>query len=411
MAGSFIEGRIFEKLIEYGSLSKWKTVPMTQTEWSEDNNPLVRIEKKQQKSNDNSCSLNDLLKKLRLLRIDCALLHNSVENSLLTGGICKKYTVRRKDPSETTIVFNGNVYKKTTKYVHPTSRRFRRILSAPSPLLSRRRAQPRPSSSRASSADHSSISTSSTVRTVQKRRKPWVPRTTVPEPFQMTVREASEPRRLTYSEKFVYKMLEEKLQREEQEKKERKKRFKAHPVPFTTYVPETNFYVGKLKRKSTQVAKVKGTRKNGVAKETSEKKKFHSTPIPLSTFIRPSTSAEDLRKLNRHQRAIELLTSASEPFGLEDHSIRWHVRNRIRHVPRCFQPKNGAMTTKRHIRSKSMPDFSKLHEKFREKLERAKSKPAATITQPFHFGKNNWTEEVDAEFKKLRKAFEDYKNK
>ncbi|KAI1720677.1 protein fam [Ditylenchus destructor] len=289
---------------------------MTQTEWSEDNNPLVRIEKKQQKNNNN-CSLNELLKKLRLLRIDCALLHNTVENSLLTGGICKKYTVRRKDPSETTIVFNGNVYKKTPKYVRPASRRFRRICTAPSPLLSRRRAQPRPSSSRASSTDYSSISTSSTVGTVQKRRKPWVPQTTVPEPFQMTIREASEPRRLTYSEKFIYKMLEEKLQKEEQERKERRKRFKAHPVPLTTYVPETNYYVGKLKRKTTQVAKVTGTRKNGIAKETSEKKKFHSTPIPLSTFIRPSTSADDLRKLYRHQRAIELLTSASEPFGLE----------------------------------------------------------------------------------------------
>lgn len=103
-------------------------------------------------------------------------------------------------------------------------------------------------------------------------------------------------------------------------------------MPLTTYVPETNYYVGvifenilicsyetiqKLKRKTTQAAKVTGTRKNGIAKETSEKKKFHSTPIPLSTFIRPSTSADDLRKLYRHQRAIELLTSASEPFGLE----------------------------------------------------------------------------------------------
>lgn len=42
-------------------------------------------------------------------------------------------------------------------------------------------------------------------------------------------------------------------------------------------------------------------------------KKFHSNPVPLSTFFRPLGSDEGRRKQERFQRALTLLATASEP--------------------------------------------------------------------------------------------------
>uniref|UniRef100_A0A915D8R2 Uncharacterized protein n=1 Tax=Ditylenchus dipsaci TaxID=166011 RepID=A0A915D8R2_9BILA len=338
--------------------------------------------------------LHDLLKKIRLLRIDCVLLHNSIEKSLLSGGICKRYTTASK----------AGVREASTQETV--------VLSA----LNKASIWRSPSVSSVRSASPAFLTTASQRLTEygSKRRRinasVWFPRRTVPEPFQMTIRESNQPHKSTYSERFLCSVLEEKRLKEEEEWRRHRERFHANPVPLSTYVPESSFYIGKLKRSRSTVVKSKSDESS--KQEVKKERQFHHTPIPLSTFIRPSNSMDDLRKLRRHQRAIDLLVEACEPAGLTEHSIRWHIRNRIRHIPRCFQPPHSLI--KEH--SKSVPDFEKLQSEFRDKLSRTDVRPS-TVVKPFSFDTNhpshhcwNWTEAMDVELKKLRKVFEDYKS-
>lgn len=83
-----------------------------------------------------------------------------------------------------------------------------------------------------------------TAKKKQRKFAPWFPKRTVPEPFMFTLREETTPIRARYSQKFLEKMLKEKEQKEEQELVEYRKQFIANPVPETTYVSNSTFYVG-----------------------------------------------------------------------------------------------------------------------------------------------------------------------
>ena len=84
----------------------------------------------------------------------------------------------------------------------------------------------------------------SAAKKKQRKFMPWFPKPTVPEPFMFTLREESAPIRAKYSHKFLEQMLEEKKEKEKQEFAEFRKQFIANPVPETTYVSNSTFYVG-----------------------------------------------------------------------------------------------------------------------------------------------------------------------
>lgn len=46
------------------------------------------------------------------------------------------------------------------------------------------------------------------------------------------------------------------------------------------------------------------------------RKYFKHNPVPLSTYIRPSKSVDDVRKMERHRRAVEMLVDSAEPRGM-----------------------------------------------------------------------------------------------
>lgn len=110
-------------------------------------------------------------------------------------------------------------------------------------------------------------------------------------------------------------------------------------------------------------------------------KKFHSNPVPLSTFFRPLSSDESIRKQRRFQRALTLLAIASEPGHMQEHSIRWRVQQKLRHVPKCFK----RLDETERLRSKSVPDFRRMHREFDEKLQDLKMFRPPTLLEPFHF--------------------------
>ncbi|KAE9556606.1 hypothetical protein FO519_000012 [Halicephalobus sp. NKZ332] len=219
----------------------------------------------------------------------------------------------------------------------------------------------------------------------QRKSIPWFPRRTVPEPFLFTLREETAPIRATYSMKFLEQMLEEKKKKEEQDLAKSRKQFFANPVPETTYVSNSNFY--RLKEtKLRSSGKFLSPLRLSMARSQSEptlsgRISFKAHPVPLTTYVRPSSTADEERAQKRAHRAMELLLRAKEPFGMSDHSIRSHVQYRIRHLPICYEPKPSF----RPNITKSVPDFRLLQREFANKLQEARETRPPTVTEPFKF--------------------------
>lgn len=86
--------------------------------------------------------------------------------------------------------------------------------------------------------------------------------------------------------------------------------FRAHPVPDSTYQSDTALRIRPKRFRSMPSM-------NRVDAEQSSNSGHRPRPVPLSTYIRPSPSLDDLRVLRRERRAMEGLAEAREPRGLE----------------------------------------------------------------------------------------------
>lgn len=81
----------------------------------------------------------------------------------------------------------------------------------------------------------------------------------------------------------------------------------------------------------------------------------------------------------QNQRQFDYFTKVNRFF--KDHQIRAKIQHKIRHYPRCFIRSQFSSSK----RSKSVPDFRRLHQKFQQGLNDATSHIALTIVQPFNF--------------------------
>ena len=78
-------------------------------------------------------------------------------------------------------------------------------------------------------------SESSPPRERREKTKEWTPQITIPKPFSMTVREAKKKaKNMTRSQKILQEDLKKKQEKEEAELH---KKFRAQPVPATTFLP------------------------------------------------------------------------------------------------------------------------------------------------------------------------------
>lgn len=171
----------------------------------------------------------------------------------------------------------------------------------------------------------------------RKRPKEWVPRITVPEPFQMTVREQKKKEESMKSKSDIE--MVHKLLKKQEEESECKKKFRANPVPAFVFLPlyhdivkqnEVRRRAMKERNKEALLASQKpfkfvareeqkqAVREKQLKDFFKSKKKtnrFKARPIPRSTYgstINDKLTEEELYKnIRAHQRTQDFLPNPS----------------------------------------------------------------------------------------------------
>ena len=247
------------------------------------------------------------------------------------------------------------------------------------------------------------------------KEKEWSPVITVPKPFSMTLREATKEKRKTRS----MKMIEEDIVlKKSMEEVELKKKFRAQPVPATTFLPLYDEIMVKTKRRSDHVREInkailKATEKPfGFAKREEEKKRrkemeermteernarrdetkraaFKARPPPkhmddLSLADR-LTEQDEYRKIRKKLRAAELLTKSRLPPSME---ARANISPAAKSRQKCSQRNRAeGKATKPKFRpniNPDVPDFDALHWEFEKELRRKKKERQPTVMEPFN---------------------------
>ncbi|XP_068837110.1 protein FAM161A [Capricornis sumatraensis] len=171
----------------------------------------------------------------------------------------------------------------------------------------------------------------------RKRPKEWVPRITVPEPFQMTVREQKKKEESMKSKSDIE--MVHKLLKKQEEESECKKKFRANPVPAFVFLPlyhdivkqnEVRRRAMKERNKEALLASQKpfkfvareeqkqAVREKQLKDFFKSKKKtnrFKARPVPRSTYgstINDKLTEEELYKnIRAHQRTQDFLQNPS----------------------------------------------------------------------------------------------------
>ncbi|XP_068925118.1 protein FAM161A isoform X1 [Petaurus breviceps papuanus] len=249
---------------------------------------------------------------------------------------------------------------------------------------------------------HSDSSDSPVVEKPEKKPKGWVPKITVPEPFQMTIREDKKKKEWLKSQsetEMAFKLL-----KKQEEELAWKKRFRANPVPESVFLPlyhkilERNEERKKtVKERSKKILltsqkpftfiareeQKKEARKVQLAdtpKPEKKKNQFKAKPVPRSTYS--STLSDRLkeeeffREIRVHLRAQELLQNSSLPRSLQAHQSP--SKRKPKH------PEQGEKTRYRNKVKYQVPDFETLHTKFQKQLLQQKNPRPTTVCEPFN---------------------------
>ncbi|XP_069090299.1 protein FAM161A isoform X2 [Pleurodeles waltl] len=236
----------------------------------------------------------------------------------------------------------------------------------------------------------------------EKKAKEWSPKITVPEPFQMTLREAKKKQHCVKTKSEI-EMENNLLKKYLEEEAECQKKFKANPVPASVFLP---LYREIMERKDERRKFVKDRRRELLLAsqqpfqfiEREERKKemlkeqlealpaprkkarpFKAKPVPKSIYSSNNSDRlqeEELyRGIKMQMRAQELLQSSVEP--------RSFLASRSKlatHKHKCLQSEEPQHKPK--INSQ-VPDFEELHRKFQKQLLKKKDSKPVTICEPF----------------------------
>ncbi|XP_063645892.1 protein FAM161A isoform X2 [Pan troglodytes] len=232
----------------------------------------------------------------------------------------------------------------------------------------------------------------------RKKRKEWVPTITVPEPFQMMIREQKKKEESMKSKSDIE--MVHKLLKKQEEDPECKKKFRANPVPASVFLP---LYHDLVKQKEERRRSLKEKNKEAllasqkpfkfIAREEQKraarekqlrdflkyKKKtnrFKARPIPRSTYgstTNDKLKEEELyRNLRTQLRAQEHLQNSS-PLPCRS---ACGCRN-----PRC--PEQAVKLKCKHKVRCPAPDFEDLPERYQKHLSEHKSPKLLTVCKPF----------------------------
>ena len=262
------------------------------------------------------------------------------------------------------------------------------------------------------------------VKSVQHKNKSWSPSITIPEPFQMTIRDERKSKRKS---KKIEKIEEELLLKQLREEAELNKKIIPTPVPASTFLPlyeeineqqeRNREYIRNITKqmlKSTErpfsfikreeaKKELKRSHSTGTINVKKKNNHFHAKPFPEQLFdlslVDRMAEQEEYRKIKIKLRAQELLASSSLPPNMRNRgSIRHYLagkkteglKNESCHR-KSFQP----------VVHHEIPDFESLHKKIVNELEEKKNLNLSTVCNPFEL-KTMKIPERRSKFKKMQ---------
>ncbi|XP_033001528.1 protein FAM161A-like [Lacerta agilis] len=255
-----------------------------------------------------------------------------------------------------------------------------------------------------SHCNQSILSKLQTLRKSRRKKKKWSPKITIPEPFQMTIREAK-IKQLNIKSKSLIELENNLLKKELEEEAECQKKFRANPVPAYVFVPLYHDIMqqNEERRKSlrerrqavllatqkpfqfiereAQKKEMKKMQLKDVSSPEKKAKVFRAKPVPkfvYSSEINEKLKEEELyRDIRIQMRSEELLRNSSLPNsrlgnrGINKNGQQNHLEltKGVEHKPK----------TKAKV-----PDFEILHQKFLKRLKRQKNVKHITACEPFN---------------------------
>ncbi|XP_072480973.1 protein FAM161B [Notamacropus eugenii] len=236
----------------------------------------------------------------------------------------------------------------------------------------------------------------------------WVPFVTTPEPFNMTVREASKKSRCLPS-CASFELRRQRAEEQEQEEAQCQKKFQAQPVPAHVHLPlyreimernEARRRAGIQKRKELLLSSLKPfsflekeeQKKEAIQQKTSvamtqvkTSKQKVIKKIPKSV-LEPALGdklkeAELRRKLHIQTRAADLLRTASSPFTSDRYTDpKSRISTRTRQEKLSFMQRDFAFQPRVNP---SVPDFKSLYRAFQKEAAQKRETREATRNKPF----------------------------
>lgn len=248
------------------------------------------------------------------------------------------------------------------------------------------------------------------------KKKEWTPQITIPKPFTMTMREAKKKaKNMTRSQMILQEDLKKKKEKEEAELH---KKFRAQPVPATTFLPlydeitrqnelrryhvqelskailkstEKPFKFTKREEEKKQMRRTKSLSNLAeLENKIDEKKKFKANPFPDHLFdltlADRIAEKEEYRAIRIRMRAQETLAVSRLPPNMEARGEEYtlgHFRSKLNKEGN----KNAFMTKDHKFRPQinpDVPEFDALHRQFEKEMRNKKKELEPTVVEPFN---------------------------
>ena len=266
----------------------------------------------------------------------------------------------------------------------------------------------------------SRLTSSRSAQISAKKQKPvdksseWHHKITIPQPFNMTLREADKTKKKTRAMEEVEQEIEEKLLREEAECQ---KKFKATPVPAHIYMPvyEEITEEQEARRKHVQATcaqklkemqkpfkftlreeerrKERCSQRNPLSllqKDKESKKQFKANPYPAHLFDNTVNDKfeeeEEYRKIRMQMRSEELMRSSSLPPNMSARG-KDYTDGKSRQKLYAERARKAGITVDHKFKPRindTVPEFEDMHRNFQRKMTMMKNHKEATVCKPFN---------------------------
>lgn len=253
-------------------------------------------------------------------------------------------------------------------------------------------------------------------REKQPKKNEWTPQITIPKPFSMSIREAKKKtKQMTRSQIILQEDLKKKKEKEEAELH---KKFRAQPVPATTFLPLYDEITRQNELRRYQVrelskAILKSTEKPFKFVKREEEKRhmrrtkslsnladfenkkvvknqFKANPYPDHLFdltlADKIAEKEEYRAIRMRMRSQEMLAASRLPPNMEARGEEYTL-GQFRSKLNKEGNKNAFMTKEHKFRPQinpDIPEFDDLHRQFEKEMRNKKREKEPTVVEPFN---------------------------